>query len=114
MLADDPTEEFIASAMLVTEADNAEAEFAVLVHHDHTQHGLGRYLLECLLEHACAHHTGTVFGLVLTENETMLQLAHELGFIQRPDPDEAGCFRVELVTDPATAQAASTPASESR
>lgn len=113
MLAEDAAEQFIASAMLVAEADNAVAEFAVLVHHDHTQHGLGRYLLECLLEHARASHVGTVFGLVLSENENMLQLARELGFSQRPDPDESGCFRVELVTDPATAQAVSIPASES-
>ena len=114
MRADDPAEQLIASAMLVTEADNVSAEFAVLVHHDHTQRGLGRYLLECLLELARARHTGTVFGLVLTENKNMLELARELGFSPRPDPDEAGCVRVELVTEPATAQAVSMPARKSR
>lgn len=101
MLADDPAEQFIASAMLVADAKSAGAEFALLVHHDHTQHGLGRHLLECVLERARASRVGTVYGLVLRENSSMLQLARELGFTQRPDPDDASCLRVEIVTRPA-------------
>ncbi len=113
MRADDPAEQFIASAMLVIAADNEEAEFAVLAGHDHTQYAVRRYLLECLLDYARGRRIGKVFGLVLRENAALLQLAGELGFNQRPDPQEAGCFRVELVTDTATAEAVSRPASES-
>jgi len=36
----------------------------------------------------------TIFGEVLRENETMLHMARDLGFDERPDPDDPGVIEV--------------------
>ena len=95
------SDEIVANAMLIPTPDGKSAEFAVLVHHDYTQHGLGRHLLDCLIEHARLRGVRQVFGLVLAENEKMLQLAREMGFRAQLDLDEPDCMRVELELTPA-------------
>jgi len=97
-LPDDRGAHFVASAMLVSDTRAPVAEFAILVHHDHTHHGLGRYLLECLLLHARQSGIATVFGVALAENVEMLNLAREMGFRLHPVSDDPGCVRMEIPT----------------
>ncbi|TDU31669.1 acetyl-CoA synthetase (ADP-forming) [Panacagrimonas perspica] len=85
-----------ALGTLIADPDGRAAEFALLVHQDCARQGLGRYLLQRLIDLARAREIGTIWGLVLQENEAMLGLAARLGFSDSPDPDEAYCRRVEL------------------
>jgi GNAT superfamily N-acetyltransferase len=86
----------VADAMLISEPDGERAEFAILVHRAHAQHGLGRHLLECLIAQGQARGVRQVYGIVLAENHKMLVLAAEMGFVRRANPDEPGTVRVEL------------------
>jgi RimJ/RimL family protein N-acetyltransferase len=86
-----------AIATLVADPDNTEAEFALLVHHDHAGRGLGRQLLQLLIEEAWRRGIGRVYGVVLAENTAMLTAAARLGFRRRPEPDDPGCVRVEIL-----------------
>jgi acetyltransferase len=96
-------EDLVADAMLIPEADGRHAEFAVLVHHDHAQHGLGRYLIECLVAHANTRGVVQVYGIVLADNDKMLQLAREMGFRARTNPEDPATVRIELDLDQARA-----------
>ncbi|MDP3856935.1 MAG: GNAT family N-acetyltransferase [Stagnimonas sp.] len=93
-------EEVVAIATLIADPDGRQAEFALLVHHDHARGGLGSRLLRRLLDHAWQQGIGQVHGTVLTENRPMLAAARRLGFRQRPEPDEPGCQRVEIDAPP--------------
>ena len=86
----------IADAMLIPEPDGRHAEFAVLVHRRYAHHGLGRHLIECLVAHAQTLGVQQVYGIVLAENHNMLQLASEMGFQRRANPQDAGTVRIEL------------------
>lgn len=89
-------DEVMAIATLVADPDGRHAEFGLLVHHDHAQCGLGRALLQRLLDHAWQRGIGQVYGVVLSENTPMLKAAQKLGFRRRPEPEEPGCLRVEI------------------
>ncbi|WP_422823031.1 GNAT family N-acetyltransferase [Variovorax humicola] len=67
-------------ARTVSDPDNIEAEFAIIVRSDLKGAGLGRLLLAQLIEHARSRGTGRLVGIVLRENERMLKLAHAMGF----------------------------------
>lgn len=86
----------VADAMLIPLADGQHAEFAVLVHRQYAHHGLGRYLIECMLAHAQARGVEQVYGIVLMDNHAMLQLADEMGFKRCANPEEPGTVRIEL------------------
>ena len=88
--------EMIAMAQLISDADGADAEFSVLVHHDYTGLGLGRHLMQQLLTYAKAHEVALVHGFVLRENRAMLGLAAALGFSAVPDTDDASCMRLSI------------------
>jgi acetyltransferase len=78
-----------------------EAEFALLVLDGYRQFGLGRHLLECLVEHARALGLRRIYGIVLAENHRMRELAREMTFRERRDPDEPTCVREVLELAPA-------------
>jgi len=86
----------VADGMLISEPDGQRAEFAILVHRDHAQHGLGRHLIECLIAQGRARGVRQVYGIVLADNHKMLVLATEMGFVTRANPDDRATVRVEL------------------
>ena len=92
-------------ATIIADADGQEAEYAVLVHHDHARQGLGRHLLECLLREAGVRGIGMIKGDVLADNAPMLRLVRNLGFTIKADVDDPSCRRVELRLPVAKAQA---------
>lgn len=96
----------VATAMLAGLPGHTEAEFALLVHRSCAQRGLGRHLLECLIAAARRRGFRRVYGLVMRENELMLQLAREMNAHIRPDPGEPDCLRVEWSFDEHAATAA--------
>lgn len=92
-------EEIAAMATLVAEPDGIEAEFALLVHHDHVCNGLGRNLLLRLIDIARDRGIRRLHGDVLAENAPMLGLSRACGFSIRTVADDPGCRRVELSLD---------------
>ena len=78
------TSEILAVARLIGDPDNERAEFAVFVRSDLKGRGLGYALMTEILAYARKRGLQTVFGDVLRENTTMLQMAKELGFVLKP------------------------------
>ena len=77
-------ERSLGEARMVADPDNAAAEFAILVASDCKGGGLGRKLMESLIDCARARGIGELRGETLTENQRMQDLAHKLGFTLKP------------------------------
>ncbi|MBV8166453.1 MAG: GNAT family N-acetyltransferase, partial [Alphaproteobacteria bacterium] len=69
--------------------DNARAEYAVVVRSDWKRRGLGRALMRAIIDHARERGTGEIFGIILTENTPMIDLARALGFAITANPEDA-------------------------
>jgi acetyltransferase len=78
---DDGVPETLGVSRAIADPDNVEAEFAVLVRSDLKGRGLGRLLMERLIEYQRAQGTARLVGYVLRENRPMRQLAARLGFV---------------------------------
>lgn len=87
-IAIDAAQQTLGVGRLVRDPDNLEAEFALLVRSDLQRRGLGRLLMQTLLDHAAAQGTRRVVGDVLRENHGMLGLMRSMGFEIRPDAHE--------------------------
>lgn len=81
---------------LATDPDNQAAEFAVMVRSDLKGGGLGYSLVATLLGYARARGIRRVFGDVLRENTTMLQIAEEMGFAPEPGDGQSDAVTVAL------------------
>jgi acetyltransferase len=73
-------EETLGVARAATDADNIEAEFAVLVRSDLKGHGLGRLLLDKLVRYCRDRGARRLTGEILSQNTRMIHLAADLGF----------------------------------
>lgn len=71
-----------------TDADNLQAEFAVIVRDDMKGEGLGRALMNKMIAYCKSRGTVEMIGSVLSENKPMLGLAEKLGFSTVWDPEE--------------------------
>jgi acetyltransferase len=91
LVAIDPDSQAIAGVVrLISDPDNEKAEFAVMVRSDLKGIGLGYGLMIQIIQYARKRSVGRVYGDVLSENTTMLQMARELGFAvarSAADPD---------------------------
>ena len=67
-------------ARAVSDADNDEAEFAIVVASDSQGTGLGYSLLDKLIRYSREHGTNRLVGVTLSENEGMRRLARQFGF----------------------------------
>jgi len=67
-------------ARLVRDPDNLEAEFGIMVRSSLKGRGLGRLLMQALLDYAASRGTQRIVGYVLRDNRAMLELAKSLGF----------------------------------
>ena len=74
----------------------AQAEFGILVSHFVVGLGLGRMLMERLVEWCRDHGVNELWGDVLEDNRPMLELAAELGFRREAEPGAPGLVRVSL------------------
>ncbi len=64
----------------VADPDNVEAEFAIIVRSDLKGRGLGRLLMQRIIEHARRQGLKRLIGDVLQGNRAMLELAQHCGF----------------------------------
>jgi acetyltransferase len=79
-------ERSLGEARMVADPDNAEAEFAILVASDVKGGGLGRRLMESLVDCARKRGIGILRGETLSENTRMQDLARKLGFQLKTGP----------------------------
>ncbi|HLU13768.1 MAG TPA: GNAT family N-acetyltransferase [Arenimonas sp.] len=89
-----------ALARLTCDPGGDSAEFAILVSHYLAGQGLGRVLMDRLLEWARANGLRRIWGDVLQDNVPMLALCQLLGFrIERTAEPGSGLVRVVLDLD---------------
>ena len=70
----------IGVARLISDWAGVEAEFAVLIGDPWQGKGIGGALMERIIDIARERGIHTLWGIVLAENTTMLELARKLGF----------------------------------
>jgi acetyltransferase len=80
----------------VADPDNVEAEFAIIVRSDLKHQGLGRLLMQTLIDYARQRGTQRLVGDVLHENVAMRALARSLGFDVDASASGHGVQRVVL------------------
>jgi acetyltransferase len=78
------------------EARGTSGEFAITVRSDQHGMGIGTLLMERIVSYARKIGLKTVFGVVLSENRSMLSLARRVGFQPKSQPDDPSVIRVEL------------------
>ncbi|MEW6184636.1 MAG: bifunctional acetate--CoA ligase family protein/GNAT family N-acetyltransferase [Thermodesulfobacteriota bacterium] len=86
----------IGIGRLMIEPDGGQGEFAVLVHDAHQGKGLGYKLVDTMIGIGQDKNLDEIYGLVLTENERMLQLTRKMGFQYRLMPGGVTEVRLAL------------------
>lgn len=77
---DEDTGHMLGVVRLKNELDEKTAEFAILLRSRLKGHGLGWLLMRRVIDYAKEKGLRRVYGDVLVENSTMLQMCAELGF----------------------------------
>jgi acetyltransferase len=77
---DENTGQMLGLVRLIDELDEKTAQFAILVRSRLKGHGLGWLLMRRVIDYAKEKGLRRVYGDVLAENTTMLQMCAELGF----------------------------------
>ncbi len=90
-------EETLGTARAACDPDNDSAEFGVIVRSDLKGQGLGRQLMDALIDHLRQRGTRRLVGEVLPENLGMRALCRRLGFAEAPGD---GVVRVSLALGP--------------
>ena len=83
-------------ARLFSDPDRQSGEFGVLVRTDLQGHGLGAALLSQLVDYARADGLARIEGIMLDENERMIELARSLGFEIRDHADDSSLEHATL------------------
>ena len=86
--------EIRGDARYYADREGHRAEFGVIVDPAVTGIGIGRALLQRLIDDARARGLKELWGAVLTENATMLELAQQLGAVRGAMEGEPGVVRV--------------------
>jgi acetyltransferase len=92
---DEDTDQMLGLVRLKDELDERTAEFAILVRSRLKNHGLGWLLMHRVIDYAKEKGLRRVYGDVLAENASMLQMAGELGFVA----DDVGSGMTRVVLD---------------
>ncbi len=87
-----PPEEALigAVARLAVDDSGQEAEFAIIVGRQVRCLGLGRYLMQNLINWAQERSLKSIYGFILNENRPMLQLMNKMGFAVGPSDMDTG------------------------
>jgi acetyltransferase len=92
----DGAEQTLGVVRAVADPDNVEAEFGIIVRSELKGEGLGELLLQHMIDYLRERGTQRLVATVLSENTRMLQLAHELGFVESLNRDEPSTRWVKL------------------
>jgi acetyltransferase len=85
----------LGEVRIVADPDHHAADFAIVVRSDCKGRGLGRLLMERIIDYARSRGIAEVRGETLATNERMQTLARQLGFVVRPGTD-AGVMDLRL------------------
>ncbi len=85
--AEGPDRRGFGVVRLVADPDNQSAEFAITIRSDAKGRGLGRALMERIMDFAVKRGISEIWGDVLADNARMLALCDELGF-ERARPED--------------------------
>jgi len=96
----DGKEHFVGIARYIMAATTPTAEFGLVVADDRQHQGLGRRLLQALLQHAQEAGVQELVGVVLASNRPMLSLVRSLGFTISREPDDATLMNVRRQLQP--------------
>ena len=83
----------IGVGRVIAEPDRRRGEFAVVIADQYQYKGLGRKLVDMLIDIAEERRMESIFGVVLRDNTPMLALCKEMGFTLQTEEDYT---RVEL------------------
>jgi GNAT superfamily N-acetyltransferase len=87
----------VAVARLARDGNNgARAEFGILVSHFVIGVGIGRLLMQRLIEWSERNGVQALWGDVMDDNTAMLELANRLGFHRESIPGSQGLVRISL------------------
>lgn len=73
----------------VSDADNIEAEIAVIVRTDMQKHGIGKKLMDKMIRYCQARGTKRLTGQVLLKNQAMINLAKQFNFKVKGQADQS-------------------------
>jgi acetyltransferase len=90
----DGTAQTLGVVRAISDPDNVDAEFAIVVRSDLKARGLGRLLMQRIIDYASRRGTQRLVGDVLRENEAMLGLARCSGFTVDASRSDDGTVRV--------------------
>jgi acetyltransferase len=79
----------IARYVAETEQEGGSAEFAIVIADSWQRNGLGRALMELLIDGARGRGLRKLTGNILAVNASMRALAEAVGFVMHADPDDA-------------------------
>jgi acetyltransferase len=89
-------QELYGVVQISADPDNERAEYAIIVRREVAGKGLGRMLLQRMIEYTRKCGIREIFGQVLAENVPMLRVCRALGFESRQSPDDPGTVIVSL------------------
>jgi len=72
----------------LTDPDNTVAEYAIIARSDLKGQGLGRKLMQKMIDYCKARGTREIIGQILPDNRPMISLARSLGFSAKYDSEE--------------------------
>ncbi len=72
----------------IADPNNQHAEFAIVVRSDLQRQGLGKQLMQKMIDYVRARGTGELFMQTLRDNTAMQRLARSFGFETRPGRDD--------------------------
>jgi acetyltransferase len=96
----DGVEQFVGVGRYVVDVATLSAEVALVLADAWQGQGLGRRLLETLLEHAAGAGMREAVGTVLATNVAMLRLVRSMGFAVHPEPGDATVRRISRPLTP--------------
>ncbi len=86
---DDTGKRLLGVSRFMADPDFERGEYAVLVRSGLKGRGIGWALMRQLIEYAKAAGLAVIFGHIMRENTTMLEMCRDLGFTIASDPDDA-------------------------
>jgi acetyltransferase len=93
---DQSSKALLGVVRMIADPDYTRAEYAILVRSDLKGRGLGWRLMQHLIDYGRSEGLKELNGSVLVDNTSMLKMCRQLGFLDTPDPADAGLRHVTL------------------
>lgn len=92
----DNNRKLLGGVRIIADANNEEAEFAIMLRQDVRGKGLASLLLQRIIDYSRNRGIEAIYGDVLCENKPMLKLAKTFGFSIQLDPDDSAIRQIRL------------------